>query len=303
MFATPAGTRVPAVTADEMAAVDRAAEARGLAVVSMMESAGRALAETVREVAADRPDGSGGVDRRSDGPVVVLAGAGGNGGGGLCAARHLANAGHEVRVVLDRDPADLTGAAATQHRILGATDATVGTDAAALAEATVVVDALVGYGLTGALRGRAAELVDAVPRVPTVSLDVPSGVDADTGAAPSDADAPRPRATGDEVAGDDHGARGRETEDGDRSSREAKPNGSRERQRPGEPSEARRVAPGPAVDPDRTLTLALPKPGLATAGGDLELADLGIPAGVYETAGVAPSHPFDGALRTPLDRI
>ncbi len=244
MFATPAGTRVPAVTADEMAAVDRAAEARGLAVVSMMESAGRALAETVREVAAERPDGSGGVDRRSDGPVVVLAGAGGNGGGGLCAARHLANAGHEVRVVLDRDPADLTRAAATQHRILGATDATVETDAAALAEATVVVDALVGYGLTGALRGRAAELVDAVPPSPTVSLDVPSGVDADTGAAPE-----------------------------------------------------------PAVDPDRTLTLALPKPGLAAAGGDLELADLGIPAGVYETAGVAPSHPFDGELRVPLDRI
>jgi NAD(P)H-hydrate epimerase len=113
-----------------------------------------------------------------------------------------------------------------------------------LAGAGVVVDALVGYGLTGALRGRAAALVAATPDRPTVSLDVPSGVDADTGA-----------------------------------------------------------APGPAVDPDRTLTLALPKPGLARTGGLLELADLGIPAGVYEAAGVTASDPFDGVLRVPLDCI
>lgn len=230
-FATPDGTHVPSVTVAEMTAVDRVAENRGLAVLSMMESAGRALAAVVRETA-------------SDGPVVVLAGTGGNGGGGLCAARHLANAGREVRAVLDRDPADLTGPAATQRRILGATAATVGTDETALADAGVVIDALVGYGLTGALRGRAAELVAAAPDRPTVSLDVPSGVDADTG-----------------------------------------------------------EAPGVAVGPDRTLTLALPKPGLATAGGALDLADLGIPAGVYEAVGVAPSHPFDGALCVPLDRI
>jgi NAD(P)H-hydrate epimerase len=235
-FATPDGTRVPAVTAAEMAAVDRAAEDRGLAVLSMMESAGRALAEVVAGTAS-------GAEPRSGGPVVVLAGAGGNGGGGLCAARHLANAGDEVRVVLDRDPADLTGPAATQRRVLGATDAAVGTDETALDGAAVVVDALVGYGLTDALRGRAAALVDAIPPVPTVSLDVPSGVDADTG-----------------------------------------------------------EAPGVAVDPDRTLTLALPKPGLATAGGALELADLGIPAGVCEAAGVESVHPFGGALRIPLDR-
>jgi NAD(P)H-hydrate epimerase len=231
VFATPDGTRVPAVTAAEMAAVDRAAEARGLAVVMMMESAGRALAGAVRETA-------------SSGAVVVLAGGGGNGGGGLCAARHLANAGGAVRVVLDRAPADLTGAAATQHRVLKTTDATVGTDEAALAEAAVVVDALVGYGLTDALRGRPAALVEAIPETPTVSLDVPSGVDADTG-----------------------------------------------------------VAAGLAVTPDRTLTLALPKRGLATVGGALELADLGIPAGVYEEAGVEPVAPFGGALRVPLRRI
>jgi NAD(P)H-hydrate epimerase len=162
-----------------MREIDRVAvEEVGLALLQMMENAGRSLARFAGELA--------------DGPVVVLAGDGGNGGGGLCAARHLANHGHEVRVVLDRPPAALTGAAATQHRILGGTDATLaGTDlgAAAVADAALVVDAVVGYGLSGAPRGRASDLIDAcnAAAAPVLSLDVPSGMDATTGDRPGDA--------------------------------------------------------------------------------------------------------------------
>jgi NAD(P)H-hydrate epimerase len=194
----------------------------------MMENAGRALATTARTMASD-----------SDGSIVVVAGDGGNGGGGLCAARHLANNGDDVRVVLDRDPESLTGAAATQMEILGATDVPVGTDADAIESAGLLVDALVGYGLRGVLEGRAAYLVSAANRTGarTLSLDVPTGLDATTG-----------------------------------------------------------ERPGPSVDADRTLTLALPKTGLATGGvGDLSLADIGIPCGVYDRAGVkAYEQPFDG---------
>jgi hypothetical protein len=75
-FRTPDGALLPAVTAQETAAVDRVATGEyDLALLSMMENAGRGLAD--RSTAG--PGGS----------VVVLAGSGGNGGGGLAGARHL----------------------------------------------------------------------------------------------------------------------------------------------------------------------------------------------------------------------
>jgi NAD(P)H-hydrate epimerase len=175
-FTTDDGRPVPAVTTAEMREIDRiAVEEVGPELLQMMENAGRTLASFARELA--------------DGPVVVFAGDGGNGGGGLCAARHLANHAFDVRVVLDRPSAELTGAAATQYRTLEGTDATlVGTDvdAAGIAEAGVLIDAVVGYGLAGAPRGRAAARIDAcnAAAAPVLSLDVPSGVDATTGETP-----------------------------------------------------------------------------------------------------------------------
>ncbi|ELZ87264.1 sugar kinase [Haloferax elongans ATCC BAA-1513] len=62
-----------------------------------------------------------------------------------------------------------------------------------------------------------------------------------------------------------------------------------------------REAPGVTVEPDTTLTLALPKTGLATAeAGDLLLADIGIPRGVYDSLGIDYADPFDGARRVWL---
>jgi NAD(P)H-hydrate epimerase len=177
-FRTPDGRSVPAVTADEMRAVDRAAEDAGLGVLRMMEHAGRGLAATAREQLDDVADG--------EGPVLVLAGGGGNGGGGLCAVRHLRNHGVDARAALDRDPADLDGPASAQWRVLDATNVTPVVDAAdAVASAAVVVDALVGYGLRDAPRGRAADLVGACDDADRVlALDVPSGVNATTGERP-----------------------------------------------------------------------------------------------------------------------
>ncbi|VTT86366.1 NAD(P)HX epimerase / NAD(P)HX dehydratase [Halorubrum sp. DM2] len=180
LFVGPTGRRVPAVTAEEMRAVDRVAvEEVGLDLPRMMEDAGRGLAEAV-------------LDRRENGPVTILAGNGGNGGGGLACARHLANRDLPVQLVLDRDPADIDGVTAEQLRILKATDVPIetggggsGFDVDAPLDG-VVVDALIGYGLSGAPRGPVAELVDAASDAAgtVVSLDVPSGVDATTGEAP-----------------------------------------------------------------------------------------------------------------------
>ncbi|MEM9515578.1 MAG: NAD(P)H-hydrate epimerase [Actinomycetota bacterium] len=160
------------ISADDMREIDRVMiDELHVDVVQMMENAGRALAEVVTLVGPSS--------------VAVLVGTGGNGGGGLVAARHLANIGLEVRVVLARPPTALAPVPTHQLDIvrrlgIPTIDDTAAVDAVAAAD--VVVDALVGYSLRGSLRGTAAELVDAIPAsARVVSLDVPSGLDATTG--------------------------------------------------------------------------------------------------------------------------
>lgn len=179
-FTTEHGVVVPAVTSEQMREVDRlAVEDFGLGLLQMMENAGRNLAENVRDMLGDRPA-----------PVTVLAGSGGNGGGALCCARHLHNRGFPVTVVLDRDRESVRGAAQAQLSILeaaGVRPAAPSADvASALSAGPVVVDGLIGYGLRGAPTGRTAELIELCHRHArrVLALDVPSGLDATTGAAP-----------------------------------------------------------------------------------------------------------------------
>ena len=119
---------------------------------------------------------------------------GNNGGGALAAARHLRAWGFAPQVVLSAPANSLGDAAAQQHRVLhkdgsrslwpGARDFDERFPVL-LDSATVVVEGLVGYGLEGSLQGDAAVLVNAIldraaPVV--VSLDVPAGFDATSGA-------------------------------------------------------------------------------------------------------------------------
>ena len=179
LFQTEDGSVVPAVTALQMREVDRiAVEDFGLGILQMMENAGRNLALNAIEML-------GGMA----GAVTVLAGAGGNGGGGLCCARHLYNRGVQVWLVLDRDASALRGAALDQFRVLesaGLRPAEPGRAEDLIRDSQLVVDALIGYSLQGAPRGRAAELIALcnahAQRV--LSLDVPSGLDATTGGSP-----------------------------------------------------------------------------------------------------------------------
>jgi NAD(P)H-hydrate epimerase len=175
-FQTEAGLPVPAVTAEQMREADRiAVEVFGLGILQMMENAGRNLAENVIDM-----EGATGRE------VVVLAGAGGNGGGGLCCARHLHNRGFRVSLILDREASAMRGAAAAQHQILlaaGLGPVNLSEADKTLQKADIVVDALIGYSLRGAPRGRAADLIELCNQHAStvLSLDIPSGLNATTG--------------------------------------------------------------------------------------------------------------------------
>ncbi|MEA2000588.1 MAG: NAD(P)H-hydrate epimerase [Actinomycetota bacterium] len=176
-YLTPNDVEVPAVTTDQMREIDRVAiEEVGPNLYQMMENAGRNLALTAIETMG--PDW----DRA---PVVVLAGTGGNGGGGICAARHLANRGADVTVVIS-DPANLGTVPAHQLSVYEATRGKVAAvSTLETVTAALVVDSIIGYSLRGAAAGAAAEMIEWAggQPVPVVSLDVPSGIDSTTGQA------------------------------------------------------------------------------------------------------------------------
>jgi NAD(P)H-hydrate epimerase len=162
------------ITAERMAAVDANAAALGVPRKQLMESSGNAVAREVRAVAAPG-------DR-----VAVVAGRGNNGGDAFVAARFLD--GFDVSVHLLGRPETITTDIARENwAALSAaeipTERWRDSTAVELPAADVVVDAMLGTGVTGALREpaatAAAEVSDASATV--VSVDVPSGVDANTG--------------------------------------------------------------------------------------------------------------------------
>ena len=177
-FETPSGVRVPAVTEAQMALVDRIAiEGPGPNLFQMMENAGRSLAWTAIEYP--------GFDRRRE-RIVVLAGTGGNGGGGICAARHLANHGVDVTVVV-ADSGRLAPVPRQQLEVYRQSSGrTAEIEALEALDAALIVDALVGYGLQSAPRGPVLEMIEwaELRPAPVIALDVPSGVDATSGEAP-----------------------------------------------------------------------------------------------------------------------
>lgn len=159
---------VPALTADQMREVDRVmVEDLHIELIQMMENAGRSLAELA-------------IVRFAPRRVAVLAGPGGNGGGGMVAARHLTNRGCQVSVVLS-EPGALTPVPAHQADILGRMGAIIAEEPT---PADLVVDALIGYSIHGSPAGPAAVLIEwanAQPS-PILALDAPSGLDVTTGA-------------------------------------------------------------------------------------------------------------------------
>ncbi len=186
----PQPARLRPLTRDEVRDIDRRAiETLGLAGIVLMENAGRGAAELLIEL------GIGG-------PVTVVTGKGNNGGDGFVIARHLANHGYEVRVLLFADPHDLTGDAAINYHVLRAARMFLRNCAAQsdpaqsdpaqsdpaqwrqdLVSASWIVDALLGTGTRGVVREPFVTVIEEVNAagVPILAVDLPSGLDCDTG--------------------------------------------------------------------------------------------------------------------------
>jgi NAD(P)H-hydrate epimerase len=174
---------IPTVTVAQMREVDRLMmEDLEINLLQMMENAGRALALQGRLLV--------GGDARGK-RVVVLAGPGGNGGGGLTAARRLATWGAEVSVFLGSERAAFQGVPRHQLDILDHLHLLVREPPEleeldrTLVAAEVVLDALIGYSLHGAPREPIASYIRKAnaARRPIIALDIPSGLDGDTGEA------------------------------------------------------------------------------------------------------------------------
>lgn len=223
----------PLVTAAEMRDLDRETiEGRGLPGELLMESAGRALVAPVLALLASAPRGSQGQGR-----VRALCGAGNNGGDGFVAVRHLLGEGIEAEALLIGEPSRLPADAAANWRRLvdlGGTAARVVSPGdrdfdwdSLFDQTSVAIDALFGTGLRRPIEGALVRVIEAqnaarARGLRVVAVDLPSGIEADTG-----------------------------------------------------------QILGVAVAADRTVTISLPKPGLAlepgrSCAGRVEVARVGI---------------------------
>ncbi len=179
----------PLVTSTEMAAIDRRAiQEMGVPGVCLMENAGVGVVRAMRERYGEMRG------RR----VGVLAGKGNNGGDGFVIARHLQNLGALVKVYCLFDPEAVRGDARVHLDIVREMDIPLHVlpDEAAVREAAdewarieLWVDGVFGTGLSSAPRGHVAAALSALSRgaAPVTAIDVPSGMDADTGRCPGDA--------------------------------------------------------------------------------------------------------------------
>jgi NAD(P)H-hydrate epimerase len=156
-------------------------EEYGIDGLVLMENAGRGVADTLCELGID-------------GTVVICCGRGNNAGDGLVIARHLDLRGHKVRVLLWAGPDDFSGDAATNFRIIRKTDVPIhlfGSDhdpaklEVQLTGAAWIVDALLGTGARGEPRPPLDAVIDQLNRspAPKLAVDLPSGLDCDTGQA------------------------------------------------------------------------------------------------------------------------
>ena len=168
------------VSPEQMTRVDRVmASDFGVDVLQLMELAGHAVAVFAREHFLGSALGQ---------RVLVLAGSGGNGGDGMAAARLLHAWGARPVVWLSHDAAALRGAAAHQLQSLIALDLPLlpppaPDDPVGLPDADLVIDALLGFGLSGPPSGASARLIAAANAhaAPLLAVDLPSGLDARTG--------------------------------------------------------------------------------------------------------------------------
>ena len=170
----------PVLTRDQVRRVDELAQSKyGLAGIVLMENAGRGAAELIDRLYGPR------------GQSLVACGIGNNGGDGLVVARHLHILGWRVTVIIAGDPDSMSSDCAANDRVVRAMDlprhvALDGSWPGGLVtnEQMIIVDALLGTGFRGQVRPLPSALVERLntfPKRAMVAIDVPSGLDCDTG--------------------------------------------------------------------------------------------------------------------------
>jgi NAD(P)H-hydrate epimerase len=172
--------KVRPLTRDEVREIDRRAiEEYGVPGIVLMENAGRGAAAWLAELG-------------SDGPIVFCCGKGNNGGDAYVMARHLEVWGFEVRVLLACRPDDISGDARTNLGIIERAGLKISVWSAEqgygpvrelFAEAAWVVDGLLGTGIQGPVQDPYKSLIDCMNESPgrRFAIDIPSGLDCDTG--------------------------------------------------------------------------------------------------------------------------
>ncbi len=175
------------LTRQQVREVDRRAiEEYGMSGLVLMENAGRGtvdvLCRLMDEIDAGRT------------PVTIVCGKGNNGGDGFVVARHLDIRRLPVKILLLADPADLSGDAAVNFAIVRKSSLPIETFTspldeprfdAGLAGSAWLVDAILGTGATGEPKSPLAEAIDRMNAsgLPILAVDLPSGLECDTGAA------------------------------------------------------------------------------------------------------------------------
>jgi hydroxyethylthiazole kinase-like uncharacterized protein yjeF len=170
------------VTVDQMRNLDAAAiRDFGISGLILMENAGRAVADTIVHFLG------GVVSRR----ILIFSGKGNNGGDGFVVARHLANRGADVKVFLISPKEEIQGDALVNLEILEKSGISISALGPrdiqkvkiSLLYADLAVDAIYGTGFKGKVTGIASRVIEAINSSgkPVVSVDLPSGLEADTG--------------------------------------------------------------------------------------------------------------------------
>jgi len=169
-----------AVTREQMGRLDEICGALGVGTAKLMENAGERVAELAEKMVKE---GAGESGRN----IVVLCGHGNNGGDGLCAARKLAERGSAVTVFLASPREKFSGEPLRQLKQAGRAGVGVAEarEKEELAAFDLVIDALLGFNLKGPPRGSFAGLIRAANESGRriLAVDLPSGLDADTGEA------------------------------------------------------------------------------------------------------------------------
>lgn len=169
------------VTSEEMRNIDmQTIQEIGIPGVVLMENAGLGVVHAISE--------------RWDCPIAVsiFVGRGNNGGDGLVVARHLANRGYDVKTYVMAEPEKFTGDALVNLQIARnmhllmefiLSEEQLEAHKERIAASDLLVDAIFGTGLKGAVRGFAASVIEFINStgLPVVAIDLPSGLDANTG--------------------------------------------------------------------------------------------------------------------------